>query len=175
MVVVDSTVLLLLLQPSAGVPSTAGGQAISLPAERVAHLVAALEKSGDHLMIPTPVLAEVLVRAPAGKTHEIVEELNKSSVFKIVSFDALAAIEVALMSRAALDGGRKARSSDADTFAKVKYDRQIIAMAKVARATAIYSDDKGLRTMAEQAGIPVIGLADLSLPPSSTQFPLPLE
>jgi hypothetical protein len=44
------------------------------------------------------------------------------------------------MTRAAVDAGDKRVGSDA-TWAKVKFDRQIVAIAQVRRATAIYSDD----------------------------------
>jgi hypothetical protein len=47
----------------------------------------------------------------------------------------------------------------------VKYDRQIVAVAKVCGATTIYSDDKDVRTLAKTVKIEVIGLADLPLPP----------
>ena len=59
-------------------------------------------------------------------------------------------------------------------WAKVKYDRQIIAIARVAQASAIYSDDKGIQALAKAADIQVIGLADLPLPPETAQGELPL-
>ena len=53
-------------------------------------------------------------------------------------------------------------------WAKVKYDRQIVAIAKVSGATAIYSDDD-VRTLGGRHGIPVLGLADLPLPAGAAQ------
>ena len=48
-------------------------------------------------------------------------------------------------------------------------DRQIVAIAKVVRATAIYSDDKDIRSIAAMEDISVIGLADLPLPAEDLQ------
>ena len=69
--------------------------------------------------------------------------------------------------------GRKRRKKAAATWAKIKFDHQIVAIAKVNGATAIYSDDQDLRTFAQQAGLQVVGLADLPLPPKESQPPLP--
>jgi len=57
----------------------------------------------------------------------------------------------------------------------VKYDRQIVAVAKVCGATTIYSDDKDVRTLAKTVKIDVIGLADLPLPPEKAQMDLELN
>jgi hypothetical protein len=88
--------------------------------------------------------------------------------------DALAAIEAALMTRTALDADDK-RGGLAATWAKVKFDRQIVAIAKVARATAINSDDANVRALAAGEEISVIGLADLPLPPQNPQIEMQLE
>jgi hypothetical protein len=91
------------------------------------------------IIIPTPALSELLVRA-GDDMQSLVNMLQKSAVFHIVPFDTLAAIEVAAMTQRAIDNGDKRGGVDC-SWAKIKYDRQIIAIAKVHRATAIYSDD----------------------------------
>ena len=58
--------------------------------------------------------------------------------------------------------------SSTDTYAKIKYDRQIAAIAKVEGATAIYSDDDNVRSYAQRLGIRAIALADLPLPLPTT-------
>ena len=77
------------------------------------------------------------------------------------------------MTRSALDSKSKKGGSDS-TWAKIKYDRQIVAIARVNQASAIYSDDRDIRSIAAQADISVIGLADLQLPPEAAQHELPL-
>lgn len=169
MVVVDATILMLMLRPDTPVPADPDGVPIDRPAERIAALVEQLQKSRTKIVIPTPALSEALVRAGAAASQEIVERLQKYAVFQIAPFEARAAIEVAAMTRNLRASGKKKENPDA-TWAKLKYDRQIVAIAKVVGATTIYSDDKDIRTIAADAEIPVIGIADLPLPPGSAQM-----
>jgi hypothetical protein len=41
------------------------------------------------------------------------------------------------------------------TWAKVKFDRQIVAIAKVEKASMVYSDDEDVRKLAAAEGIPI--------------------
>jgi hypothetical protein len=173
MVVFDATMLLLVLRPNSGRPVDSHGAPIAQVAERIAHLVQRLERARNRIVIPTPALSEVLVRAGSA-APQIVETLGRSALFKIMPFDSLAAIEAALMTRAAIDAGDK-RSGLEATWAKVKFDRQIVAIAKVARATEIYSDDSDVRSLATAEEITVIGLAELSTPPEKAQIEMQLE
>lgn len=84
-----------------------------------------------------------------------------------------AAIEIAALTRDTRAKGSKRGSSDV-AWAKAKYDRQIVAMAKVNGATTIYSVDKDINALAKSAKINVVGLADLSLPPQKAQLDLQL-
>lgn len=173
MVVIDATILLLMLRPGTPVPAGPNGVQIEKPKERIEHLVNELEKTNAKLIIPTPALSEALVSAGADASQKIVDELTRWSVFQITPFDTRAAIEVAAMTRTARGRGRKRGDSNA-TWAKIKYDRQIVAIAKVAGATTIYSDDGDIRTIAAEAKIAVKGLVDLPLPPQSPQTELNL-
>lgn len=171
MVVIDATTLLLLLRPGTPVPNGPNGVPIDRPKERIEYLVKLLNDAKTKILIPTPALAEALVRAGAAASQQIVEYLQRYSVFSIEPFDTRAAIEVAAMSREALVSGRKRGESTA-TWAKVKYDRQIVAIAKVHGATTIYSSDEDIATLGKRAKIDVIGLAALPLPPEKAQLEL---
>lgn len=170
MVVIDTTMLLLLLRPDTPVPPGPNGVPIDRPRDRIDYLVNDLAKSNTKLVIPTPALSEALVRAGAAASQQIVDYLTKWTVFQIAPFDTRAAIEVAAMTRAALSRGKKKGASDA-VWNKVKYDRQIVAIAKVVGATMIYSDDGDIRTIAREVQIAVNGLADLPLPPEKPKSP----
>ena len=61
---------------------------------------------------------------------------------------------------------------EAETWAKLKFDRQIVAIAKVCGATSIYSHDGGIQTVAGRVGIEVLRLHDLPLPPEMLQMDL---
>lgn len=86
----------------------------------------------------------------------VIEKIKEFSIFEILPFDELSAIELAIMTRNAIDSGNK-KSGSVDVWNKIKYDRQILAIARVRQATAIYTDDVGLRNIATQLDMPVIG------------------
>ncbi|WP_315825997.1 MULTISPECIES: type II toxin-antitoxin system VapC family toxin [unclassified Bradyrhizobium] len=174
MVVIDSTNLLLMLRPDTRVPRGADGKPIDRAKERIDYLVARLNKAKSKIIIPTPALGEALVRAGAAASQQIVDELQKYAVFSIEPFDTRAALEVAAMSRTALANGNKKANSTAP-WQKVKFDRQIVAIAKVHGATEIYSDDSDIAALGAHAKIKVIRLADLPLPPEKDQLVLQLE
>ena len=171
MVVFDTTIALLFLRPGTNPPlDPATGAPIQHAEARIALLVETLGNARTRIIIPTPVMSELLIYAGAG-TAELVTRLTRSATFRVVPFDTRAAVELAVMTRAALEQGDKRGGVDAP-WNKIKFDRQIVAIAKVAGVTAIYSDDRQLRAFAEQQGLRVIGLADLPLP-REPELPLP--
>lgn len=171
MVVFDATILLPVLWP--GVPPPVDpntGEAVTKFRERIDHLVATLEKDKTKIILPTPAISEILVRAgEAGP--EYFAKINSVSAFKIAPFDTRAAVEVAMMTHGSLNE-RQRRNRDDQTVAKMKYDRQIVAIAKVEGASVIYSDDRGMVKMANAANISVIRTSDLPLPPEDLQSSL---
>jgi hypothetical protein len=68
------------------------------------------------------------------------------------------------MTRKALLAGDKRSGSDAP-WQKVKFDRQIIAIARVQAATRLYADDRDLVTFARRLGMDVFSTWDLPAPP----------
>lgn len=174
MVVFDSTLLLPLLWPSAPPPTDPATNApVARYRDRVDFLIAELSRQKTRIVVPTPVLSEVLVRTgPAGV--QILETISSSSAFSIVPFDQRAAVEVALLTRDAMAANEKRDGLDG-TWAKIKYDRQIIAIAKVSGAKVIYSDDRNIKSVGEKNGLTVISCADLPLPPTEAQSSLPFE
>ena len=73
------------------------------------------------------------------------------------------------MTRSAIDKGDKRGETPGSTWAKVNFDRQIIAIAKSNGATAIYSEDEDIRRHARAANIPVMTVAELPLPPAEQE------
>jgi len=134
--------------------------------ERVEHLLATLQKAGERIVIPTPALSEFLVHAGAAGPRYL-DTIQRSARFKISPYGVRAAVEVAAAIASAIKKGNK-RGASKDTWAKVNFDRQIAAIAKVDGCHTIYSDDPGLKTFAETLGLKVQMLADLDLPPSNT-------
>ncbi len=167
----DASVLIYVLDERASAPTDpATGKPVDRCAERVTHLIATLQQQGARIVIPTPALGEVLVRAvKAGP--EFLRILYGSRHFVVAPFDGLAAVEFAArQADRATSGGR----TSATTRVKAKFDDQIAAIAAVHRAETIYSDDADIRALV--AGrVPVIGIAEIALPPETAQTELPFS
>lgn len=164
-----------MIRPETPVPADPNGAAIDQVSERIKHLIETLGKSHTKVIIPAPVLSEALILETPQNSQAIIERIQKSSAFQISPFDTPAALELAAMSRNAVRKGNKKENPDA-TWAKLKFDRQIVAIAKVCGATAIYSDDGDIRTISKSnSRIPVISLSELPLPASSAQQSFPFR
>ena len=127
-------------------------------------LVATLEKSRTKIVIPTPALTEVLIRAGKAR-EEIHNALTRKSAFEIAPFDVKAAMECSLLLEEAWSGTEKR----AITKTKFKFDWQIVAIAATRGVTTIYSDDGDVGKAAVRAGIRVVRINDLALPASANQ------
>ena len=153
----DSSYLSIFLNANPPVPHDRSGKSVRFFKERIEALVARLNASDEIIGVPAPALAEILVRAGAQRTL-FVNILNDRYKFEIIPFGARAAIEAAeLIDKIKED----TRGKRVETWAKVKFDTQIIAIAKAESATTIYSDDVGIETSAKRVGIRVLRICDL--------------
>jgi hypothetical protein len=106
MVVFDATTALLFLHPVTNPPlDPATGGPVRQAQARIALLVETLGKAQTSIIIPTPVLSELLVHA--GEGAELVRLLRRSATFRIVPLDTRVAIELAVMTRNAIEAGDK--------------------------------------------------------------------
>jgi len=133
-------------------------------------LIGNLSADKEKIIIPTPVLSEVLVHAAAAM-QTYLEILNGQAAFRIAPFDQKAAIEAALaMSDAIRRGGHRVDAANPDvTKTKIKFDRQIVAIAKAEGAHSVYSDDEDVHRYATQAGLKAHRTCELDLPPEDPQ------
>lgn len=166
MVLFDANFLILFLDPQ--IRKRAG------PDPRIAHLVANIQKSKDRIVVPTPALSELLVGA-GDAAPAYLDIISRSRFFRIEPFGIRAAAEAAEITRTAIAKGNKSGSAIESSWGKIKFDRQIIAIAKVVGATHIYSEDGDLARHARDVGIPVIGLDDLAYPPVLPQIEMALD
>ena len=160
--VLDSSTLALLINPNSGVPKDPNTkQQLRYAPERVRHLIDRLSAK-DTLVVPTPVLAEILVKAgEAGP--ELFEKLSPLARLSFIPFDMKAAIECAVMEQKARAEGTKKGSSE-EPWQKVKFDRQIIAISRVVAADAIYTDDEKFVSFAKSVGMKTISTWELPIP-----------
>lgn len=155
MVSFDTTFLTLMFL-SSGKPSL--GESI----RKVQFLLSELSASGEKILIPTPALSEILT-ASAKATNNILQDLTKSPRFEIAPFDVRAAVELAAINVSALAAGDKRGGLKGD-WAKIKFDRQIVAISKSRSVRAIYSDDGGVQRIGAAVGLKVIPVTDINIP-----------
>lgn len=141
---------------------------------RVDHLVAEIDKERDRIIVPTPALSELLVGA-GDAAPAYLDTINRSRFFRVEPFGERAAVEAAAMTREALHKGNKFSPSTKSDWAKVKFDRQIVAIAKVVGATAIYSQDEDVAAHAKEVGIKAVHIQDLPDPPTPPQIEMELD
>lgn len=166
MVVFDANFLIYFLDPKikGGVGSN----------PRIDHLVATIQKTGERIVVPTPALSELLVKAgDAGPKY--LEIVARSKFFRVAEFGERAAVEAAALTREAIaTGNKRGATPDAD-WAKVKFDRQIVAIARVVGAKTIYTNDGQLAAHARAIGLEAITLDELHDPPVPPQIEMRLD
>jgi hypothetical protein len=174
MAMLDTTTLLLLIDPSAKPPLDPNTRKpVERCKERLEHLTETLSQAGTKILIPTPVLAEVLVCAGSSAKSAYLAEIQGAATFQIVPFDVKSAVELSFL----LDGDSRTvgkKKPGKETWAKVKFDRQIIAIAKAHAVKDVYTDDQHLGEIATLNGITAHHIWDLPLPPPKKQGELDL-
>ncbi|TDK37027.1 type II toxin-antitoxin system VapC family toxin [Rhizobium deserti] len=161
----DANILVYLFDENANAPtSKATGQQVERCRERVEYLIAMLQREKAKIIIPTPSLAESLVRAQDGAPERL-SVIKRSRHFRISAFDERAAVEYAAMQ---IERQRTGKKFEAISRAKAKFDDQIMAIAAVEGAAIIYSDDGDIKKAAALK-FDVLGIEDLPLPPESSQ------
>jgi predicted nucleic acid-binding protein len=163
MVAIDSTFLSLMLHPRAKPPKDpATGKPVERIGDRIEKLQEDLDGESERIILPTPVLSEFLILAGRDGPGYL-EKLSGMKNILVKPFDQVAAVELAAVEvEDRLKEGKRAGS--ASPWAKLRFDRQIVAIAKTNGATRIYSDDEDVMKFARRLGIEVIRTWELPLP-----------
>lgn len=173
MIAVDSTFLPLLLDyPTRSRPDPSTGAPVERLQERIELLIETLGDAHETIIIPTPVLHEFLMLVDTDGPKYLTT-IEKDPLYRVESFDQLAAIELTIMRRkktAGLSKKARKRQSPMETWAKISFDRQIVAIAKVHQVHTIYSDDDGVRRFAADNKIKAVGVSELPLPAIEPQM-----
>lgn len=173
MPVFDATALLHFLEPNASAPvDPATNEPVADAKACIDFLIETLDARRETIVIPTPALSEVLVHAgEAGPSY--LEILNGTRCFRIESFDQRAAVELAAMTRDAIAAG-DLRAGIETTRAKLKFDRQIVAIARTQGQKTIYSDDGDIAKLGEALELEVVPIHALPVGPNEPQGELDL-
>jgi hypothetical protein len=163
MVVFDNSILCLVIHPAAK-PRTE----VDRPKDRIDYLMERLRDDGERIILPTPAVAEFLILAGT-EGPQYLSLIRDNSIFRIEPFDERAAIELADIELTQRRIGNKRGSATDSDWQKVKFDRQIVAVAKVHGVRTIYSDDPHIKKHGEDCGLNVVRLGDLPLPSAVQQ------
>lgn len=128
---------------------------------RIAYLIATLDRAKATIVVPAPALSELLIGAGEAAPRYL-KAINISARFQVAPFGTRAAVEAAAAHREAID--RNDKKEGTSDWARIKYDRQILAIAIVEGATQLYSDDEDLKRLALGSSIEVLALDDLPDP-----------
>jgi hypothetical protein len=159
-VVFDTTALLLFINPNCPPPNDPKtGVPVTRCRDRVEFLVKTLSEARVKIGIPTPVLAEYLIGV-GPKKQEYLTQFLSNSAFLPLPFDEKSAVELALCT----ESGVKLL----DIKAKVRFDRQVVAIAKTNAATALYTGDENQAVFARTCGVNPIMIWEIPLPPPQT-------
>jgi predicted nucleic acid-binding protein len=157
----DATLLVYVVDENAPAPIDPGtGKPVTDCKQRIEYLLETLQKDDAKIVIPTPALGEVLVKAQQ-MAPELLRQLNSSKHFRIAPFDTMAAVEYSSMHAQRLGKAATNRT-------KAKFDEQIVAISRVENVQVIYSDDGDIAKLANPK-IKVMGIAELPLPPVKAQ------
>lgn len=169
----DTTALSVLFLPGALLCRKGTTIPIKYAKERLEALIEQIAKNHEQILIPAPVLSELLVKVPPEKVNPLLDQLNSSIWFRIEAFDAAAAIELAVRTAKGRAAGDKREGLPTETpWAKVKFDRQIVAVAIVNGVSEIISDDTDVKAIGERWGLKVISVEDLEIPAHLVPPPL---
>lgn len=176
-VALDATALILLLDDQANGPLDAStNRPVQNTTGRMTYLASQVSKARGRLVIPAPAFAEAIVKIEPSAVQQHLTIIERSRFIRIAEFNKLAALELAAMQRSLIDTfPRRLRKSETSTRSKVKFDQQIVSIAKVERADVLVSDDDGLVAFAKHFRLKTLGIKDLDEPPSDAQGTLPLE
>ena len=156
MIALDTNALSLLFVPGAVVCKRGTNMPIKHAKERVEELIRTLSQNRDRILISTPTLSEFLVKVPPAKIQLLVNELQRSANFKIQPFDTACAVELADRTAAAIASpqGKRAGTKPGTEWAKVKFDRQIMAVAITSGASMMISNDEDLVAIGKEWKFP---------------------
>jgi predicted nucleic acid-binding protein len=169
-VIIDTNILISMMHNDIGSQDTwrnpRNNEEIDNVPLRAKALKEQIEQRGDVIVIPAPVLAEYLIGIKPENHHEHINLINSMSCFEMAPFDEISAIECArLPSYQELKRLFSSSENEQNTASKVKFDRQIISIAKAMNVEEIWSHDNNVFKKCTESGITVKSLADIPLPP----------
>lgn len=167
-IVIDTNVLVQIMQNEGATDliSPIDGAVVDNAFKRAEALVERIEAVNGLVILPAPVVSEYLLGIDQSSYQIHLDIINSSKAIEVIAFDQIAAVECAM-----LVSNREMKTLDPDSkMAKLKYDRQILAIAIASGAKEIWTHDKQLFKRSEAAGLTARSLADISPKPEQLGF-----
>lgn len=167
-IVIDTNVLVQIMQneDAKELRDPVSGQPVNNAFMRAQALVERIEAIKGVVILPAPVLAEYLIGIRRESYQVHLDIINSVRCIEISSFDQMAAVECAMMVSNA-----EMKQLDPDSkMAKLKYDRQILAISVAAGAKEIWTHDKQIFRRAEALGLLARSLASIDASPEQLNF-----
>lgn len=168
-IVLDTNVLVQVLRgskPGSILLDPTTGLVVDRLEARAEALIEAIDAKSGLVLIPAPALAEYLIGVDRNHYQQHLDIISGTSCFQIVDFDQIAAIECARM----VDDAELKQLDLTGTKAKLRFDRQIIAIALANEADEVWTHDAGLFTKAAYCGLNVKSLADIQPNPEQIEI-----
>lgn len=141
---------------------------------RVDALVQRASKSKKRIVLPAPAVSEYLAGIKKPSAMVVASDaIQTSRSFRVAEFGQRATLETALVLAKIKNGG--ARKHEGKSWAKAKFDWQIVAIAKVEGADVIYTTDDDVVRAASHFGIKGIRIETMELPVEARQRGLPFK
>ena len=172
-VCLDTTALMCLLDPRSDVFPAPDGSTVRHMQRRMDHLVTTVADAKGSAVVPTPALAELLVGAGAQRAA-MLRVLENRKAIRVEPFDKMAAVHCASLDNQAISDGDK-KDGVRNSWQKVKIDRQIVAIAQVARCERIVTGDPDVEKIAGRAAIETMFVWQLDVPPADAQIAMQLD
>jgi predicted nucleic acid-binding protein len=139
---------------------------------RLRYLLQELEQAESRIVVPTPVLAEVLVRKNPDRVR-LIQTLQRSPRILLAEFGPAAAAVCSelIMRRWPKPADRAAHWSRH----RLKFDMQIVAIAEVNNVGVVYTMDRQLAALCRDEKILALGFQDLPMPAPERQRKLDLS
>ncbi len=167
--VLDASVLTELIAPDVDPANLQNEKPYRLQVRALGDLLA---RQKAIILVPTPIIAEILVHTGQEGAQRLTM-LQKQLNIRVVSFDQRAAFETAWMMRASyLAGDKRGGRGKSMTWAQIKFDWQIIAIAKVNQADVIYANDEKFYKFSKNNGMNCIFMKNFN--PSDLHSDTPL-
>ena len=171
-VCLDATALMCLLDTRTDEFPAPDGSIVGNMQRRMDHLVTTIDRAKGSIIVPTPALAELLVGAGIQRAA-MLRAIESGKAMRVEPFGKMAAVQCASLDNQAISDGDK-KDGVRSSWQKVKVDRQIVAIAQVARCERIVTGDPDVERIAGRAAIETTFVWKLELPPEDAQFGLQL-